>query len=279
MNGRIELAMSEADYFAHRALSSTGARKILDSPAKFHYDQTHEQATKAAFDLGHAVHERVLGVGAETVVIPADKLAKDGAASTTAAKEFVAEAREAGQTPVKQDVYDEMAAMTEAVLAHPMARILLEQTGNSEASVFATDPDTDVELRARFDRLPAGGSTPIAVDLKTARSASPRGFAKAAAEHGYHVQRGHYMDTYALTDAPELAGFVFVVVESEAPYLVGVYRLNTEFEQIGVQRAREARRIYADCLTTDTWPGYSTDIVALMAPFWAISEAAEVTLA
>lgn len=262
----------EFDYHSHSALSSTGARRLLDSPAKFAYALTQAQEPKAVFDLGHAVHAKVLGVGAETVLIPEALLASNGAASTAAAKEFIAKARANGETPVKEDVYSQVQAMSEAVLAHPMARALFEQDGIPEASVFATDPDTEVEIRARFDYLATGTGTRVAVDLKTARNASPHGFSRAAAEHGYHVQRGHYLDAYEYSEASDLDGFVFVVVESEAPHLVGVHRLNSEFEEIGVKDARRAREIYRQCVATNTWPGYGDEIHSLIAPFWLIAD-------
>lgn len=279
MTAGIHLDMPESIYFAHSALSSTQARQLLESPAKYHYGLTHPRADKPEFDLGHAVHALVLGRGAETVVYPPTLLGKGGAANTVAAREWADAARAKGQTPVKQEVADAVTAMAEAVLAHPMARVLLEQDADSEVSVFATDPDTDVEIRARFDKLPSGGRTPVAVDLKTAHDASPRGFARAAAEHRYHVQRGHYMDCHRLAGGIELDGFVFVVVESTAPFLVGVYRLNSDWEALGLEEARRARRIYRECTTTNTWPGYSDSIEALIAPFWIVADAAEVSVA
>lgn len=262
--------MPEAEYHRRPELSSTEARRLLDSPAKFKWAQTHPQAPKAEFDLGHAVHEKVLGVGGGITVIPDDVLASNGAVSTKAAKEFIEAARADGLTPIKRDVADVVDAMAEAVLAHPSARVLLEQDGgHPEASVFATDPDTEIEMRARFDYLAR-----IAVDLKTARDASPNGFARAAADHGYHVQRGHYLDTLEFAGG-NADGFVFVVVESTAPYLVGVYRLNSEFEDLGVRQARHARRIYRECILNDSWPGYGDNIQSLMAPFWLVADAAE----
>lgn len=275
----IVLDMPEADYFAHPALSSTQARQILDSPAKYQYGLTHPRPDKPEFDLGHAVHALVLGRGAETVVYPETVLGKGGAVNTIAAREFAAAARAKGQTPVKRDVAAQVQAMAESGLAHPMARVLLEQDSDPEVSVFGTDPETDVELRARFDKLPSGGNTPIAVDLKTARDASPNGFSRAAAEHGYHVQRGHYMDTHTYAGGIDLDGFAFIVVEATPPYLVGVYRLDSVFEEIGVNEARRARRLYAECLTTDTWPGYDTGIVPIAAPFWKLADAAEAEVA
>jgi len=265
--------LDETEYHAHPALSSTQARRILESPAKYRHMFNAPEAPKPAWDLGTAVHSKVLGVGSPTVVIPEDLLSANGAVSTKVAKDWVQQARDEGKTPVKRDVFEVVEAMSESVLAHPMARTLLTQDGTPEASVFSTDPDTDIAMRARFDYLAR-----IAVDLKSARDASPTGFARASADHGYHVQRGHYDDTLEFAGG-HIDGFVFVVVESEAPYLVGVYRLNSEWEDLGIRQARRARDTLRRCLDTNTWPGYGDDIQSLMAPFWLIADAAEPEIA
>lgn len=266
--------LDEATYHAHPALSSTQARRILESPAKYRHALTVPEKPKAAWDLGTAAHTKVLGVGAGVIAYPDEHLTPSGNVSTKAATvEWAAEQRAAGLTPITPAQMGEVDGMAEAVLAHPMARTLLEQDGTPEASVFSTDPDTDVAMRARFDYLAR-----IAVDLKSARDASPTGFARGAADHGYGVQRAWYEDTLRFAGG-HIDGFVFVVVESTAPFLVGVYRLNSEWEALGARRARQARDTYRRCLDTNTWPGYGDDIQSLMAPFWLIADAAEPEIA
>ncbi|PZE33985.1 recE [Curtobacterium sp. MCSS17_006] len=270
VNG-IVLDLDEAEYHSRPELSSTQARKLLDSPARYKWDRDHPQAPKKEFDLGTAVHSKVLGTGAPTVAIPDDLLASNGAASTKAAKEWIEEQRAAGNTPVKSDVHQTVHDMSEAVLAHPTARLLFEQPGNSEASVFATDPETGVELRARFDFLPLLDSrNPIAVDLKTTgKSASPEGFAKTVANFGYETQEGHYDDTLYLATEAQLP-FVFVVAETTAPYLVGVHQLDVVWREMGHAKARRARELYAQCAAADTWPGYPEAVGLISPPQWAI---------
>lgn len=268
----VVLDMPEHEYHARPELSSTGARRILESPAKFQYALTHPEPPRDAFDLGSLVHAKVLGVGAQAVEIPAEVLATNGAASTAAAKQFIAEARAAGLIPVKADVLATVDAMAEAVLAHATARVLFEQPGHPEVSVFGADPVTGVEVRARFDYRPEQGDRPIGVDLKTAADASPRGFATAAARHGYHVQRGHYLDTNRFAGGHDLAEFLFVVVESEPPHLVGVYQLDHEFADMGRVRARRAREVFAECTETGIWPGYPMNVQLLQPPVWSIYE-------
>lgn len=277
-HNEIVLSLPEAEYHAHPALSSTGARKLLTAPREFQWYMNNPQPPKAAFDLGHAAHAKVLGIGAATVVIPTELLAKDGAASTTAAKEFIAAAYEKGETPVKQAVKDEVDAMAEAILRNPEARELLEQEGTAEASVFATDPETGIDLRARFDFLPnAMQHNPVAVDLKTTSGrADAESFSKVVANLGYDVQDAHYLHTHAIVQGDASMTMKFIVVESNAPYLVAVHELSFEFAEIGMARARKARQLFARWKDTPgIWDGYDSDPLPLQPPLWHIYQNSE----
>lgn len=260
------LDLPEATYHAHRALSSTGAKLLLDSPAAFDWVVNKGNRTeKAAFDFGSAVHAEVLGTGYGVVELDFDNW------RTNASKEAAQEARDAGLIPMlKKDMVD-VHATAQAVLAHPMGRALLEREGHPEASVFATDPDTGVDVRCRFDFLPEDRN--VAVDLKTGRkgAARPHKFAVAIAEYGYDVSWAHYMLTATLAgEAPN--DMVFLVVETEAPFHINTFKLDRDFKDIGVAKARVARERFARALETGEWPGYPAEIQVARPPQFAIYE-------
>lgn len=265
--------MPEAEYHAHPALSSTGARQLLDSPARFHYAQSHAQAPKAAFDLGTAVHSKVLGAGAEVITYPDEHLTPSGNASTKAATvAWADEQRTNGLVVVSAAQLELVDGMTEAVLAHPTARALFEQSGNAEASVFATDPLTGVGMRARFDYLPDFTVTdPWCVDLKTtAKSAAPNEFLKTVANFGYQVQQEWYLEAYGIATGGFNPRMKFVVVETAAPHLVAVHELSEQFAEIGASAVKRALATYAECSASGVWPGYPTNSDPLQPPMWAI---------
>lgn len=256
--------MDERQYHAHEALSSTQARLLLRSPAKYRWSLTHPQAPREVFDVGTAVHSKVLGIGAEVVALDFDSF------RSRAAQEARDTVRSAGQVPVLATTYAEVEAMAEAVLAHPLAKSFLEVPGRAEASVFSTDPVSGVDVRARFDFLPDPGKRRrVAVDLKTTLDASPDGFARSAASYGYHVQLGHYLHALEF-ETGESAAMVFVTVEKEPPYLVAVHQLDSEFTDMGFREATEARHILAECRRRDEWPGYPESLGLLKPPVWAI---------
>jgi hypothetical protein len=248
------------------SLSCSGAKKLLPPycPALYKWERDNPPESTATFDVGHAAHQRVLGVGPEIVVIPGDRW------DTNEAKARVKEARDAGQVPVKADVMETVDAMAAALRAHPVASVLLSDGGHPESSLFWRDDASGIMRRCRLDWRPAPktGRT-IGVDYKTSRSADPEKFARAAMDYGYHQQAPWYVDGLIANDlADNDAQFVFVVQEKTAPYLVSVVQLDVSALRIGRLLNRRAIDLYAKCVQRDEWPGYSDDVAHVSLPYF-----------
>jgi hypothetical protein len=257
-------AMPEHEYHSRPELSSTQARQLLESPARYKYALTARRESSATFDLGSAVHARVLGVGWGIEELEFDSF------RSKAAQEARDAAREAGLIPMLSKDLEQVHAMTEATLAHPTARVLFEEASGREVSVFS---EVDgVPVRCRFDALgdPRDGGR-IAVDLKTTLDASPGGFTRSVASYGYDVQAAHYEDTLE-ADGEERPRMVFICVEKAAPHLVAVHRLSALWEQMGAVKAQESRRLYRECTESGVWPGYPEEVHTLEPPAWSVVE-------
>lgn len=264
----ISYTMSDADYHQRRELSSTGVRRLLDSPARFRYWEDHPQPAKAAFDLGSAAHTKLLGVGANTVEYPAEHLTQSGNASTKAATvEWEQEQRAAGLIPISAGDARKVDAMAEAVLADADAKAILERIAGREVTIIQ---DIDgVPMRARFDLYDGIN----AADLKTTRDASPRGFNRSVGSYGYQVQARWYKDAHEAETGSPLQSFTFIVVESAAPHLVGCYELDVMWDDVAAGMTQKARALYRECTETGVWPGYGA--ATLTAPTWAVFDADE----
>jgi hypothetical protein len=96
---------------------------------------------------------------------------------------------------------------------------------------------------------------------------------RAVWDHRYDIQEEHYLKARELVtgDRPP---FRFIAVESAAPYLVAVYTLNEQWQEIGDVWATHARKLYRACLDSgaDVWPGYGNDIHELIPPMGLIYE-------
>lgn len=252
--------MTDAEYHADPSLSSSGARRILEAPAKFHYDQTHPRYSDD-FDFGHAAHKLVLGVGAAMVIVDAENW------RTKEAREIKERAHAEGNTPILRRDYDIARAMAEAVKAHPIAGRLLAK-GNPEVSVFWRR--SGIPMRARYDWLTAIGERPCIVDYKTTTDASNEGFSKQAANHGYHQQNAWYVDGYKLAvDVDAQPAFLFIAQEKYPPYIVNVIELDPYAVAIGRSRNERAIELYRQCMESGRWPGYSDEVEMIGLPRWA----------
>ena len=260
--------LPEADYHAQQhALSASGARRLLppSCPALFDYWRREGQGPKAAFDLGHAAHRVVLGVGLDVHVIDAEDW------RGKAARQERDEAYAAGEVPLLIADWQRVHAMAEALIAHPYAGVLLDpEHGRPEQSLFWTDEGTGVMRRARLDWLPDPHSgRAILVDYKTAKSAEPDRFGRALWDYGYVQQAPWYLDGAIALDlvGPD-AAFVFVVQEHDPPYLVTVCEPDERAMRVGRLRNRQAIETYAECTAVGEWPGYTSDVVAISLPPW-----------
>lgn len=266
--------LDEATYHAHPALSYSTGKHYLRSPAHYLHALNNRKERKE-FDFGHAVHGLVLGTGMGIVEIPESVLATNGAVSTTAAKEFIAVARADGKVPLKTDVFEKVQACAGAVLMNSEARELLEVEGEPEVSLFATDPETGVEIRGRVDYLPAESSLERTrpIDLKTTINATPRKIVRAIVDFDYDLQAAMYRRLVHLTRGDEVGPMVQIYVETEAPYGVQVIELADEgWIRGGDLKLETILARHAECVEAGAWPGYEAETNILAPPIWYLND-------
>ena len=270
--------MPELDYHALRdtSLSASGAKLLVppSTPAHYRWAMDHAQPTKKAFDLGTAAHALALGTGPELVEIPDEILAKNGAASTTDSKAFIAEARERGAIPLKADELAQIRAMADALRAHPIAgRLFTPGNGKPEQSLFWQDVN-GVTRRARLDWLPSPTASGrlIIPDLKTTVCAEPGKWIRQSVDYGVHMQHANYVEGVKKLGLADDAALVFVVQEKTAPYLVSVIEIDTVGVSIGRDLMDMASRRFAHCHTTGTWPGYGDQVHPVSLPAYYVMQ-------
>ena len=248
--------ISNADYHRNPALGSTSLKTLATrTPAHYQHDKTHPKNSDA-FTLGTAAHSLILEDDTSGIeVVAADNWL------TKAAKEAKAQALAEGKQPLLVKEMAQVVAMRDAVMSHPVARAAF--TGHkAEQSVFWEEDG--LMLKCRPDAWKPG----VLIDLKTTRDANPNEFGKTAHEYGYHQSAAHYQDGVKAATGEELP-FHFVLVEKTEPYLVSVVELDVEAVNLGRQLNDRAKRIYRECVETNTWPGYpSSELISL--PMWAI---------
>jgi len=260
-------SLSDEDYFRDPvpggSFSQSGSKTLLleGGPAKYQHSLTVGEVTKDVWDFGKAMHYRVLGRGTPYAVLDFPTRA------TNAYKAKAAEWRALGVTPILRKQSDQIEAMYEACMRHPLAREHLTREGLAEIAGFIQDEETGVWLRGKFDLLAEIGG----VDYKTSDDASPRTvFSAQAIRMGYHVQDALYRRLSRELVGPEADRMIFVVQDKDAPYLTAVVELDDTYRALGEQRLNKAIHLFADCQKTGTWPGYGDDLITLHPPKWAL---------
>ena len=157
----------------------------------------------------------------------------------------------------------------DSVASHPIAQSIL-LNAKKEVSVFKRHEPTGLLLKGRMDILATDteGNTVIA-DVKTTQEASPAGFPREMAKWGYDQQAAFY------TDLMGASFFMFLAVEKEAPYAVGLYNLDAESIQIGREKNERNLAKLKLCQDLNDWPAYPQEITTISLPRWAKIAAGE----
>lgn len=230
------------------SLSSTFARLLTNHvPAKANEIRRNRKPTKA-MNLGKAAHAHALGAGPELIVWQYDGRTKDGKAEREALAPLLATEAAVAVTEAERD---QILGMATALRAIPEVAAIIE-AAEAEVSAFCQQGDT--WLRSRYDLL----SDLAAHDYKTCQDASRRGFSKSMASYGYHQQAEFYQRVLKAIGHPAgRAPMRFICQETTAPYLVQIHTCDEESIDLARELNDRAIRIYAECMASGVWPGYS----------------------
>lgn len=259
--------MPAPDYHAIDALSASGAKHLLRSPAHYLAQKEKPMEPTAAMRLGTAVHTMILEPEkADIEIARAPKVDK----RTKVGKETLElfERENAGKLILDADVYDKAAAIADAVAKHPVARELLKD-GQAETSMLWEAHD-GIPCKARFDYYKGDGI----IDIKTTQDASPDAFARSIAGFKYHMQAAHYLQGYREVTGWDADHFTFIAVETEAPYAIGIYTLDEASLMSGRILMEKAALAYRTAQEPASWQGYSPNPMTISVPSWALLDPA-----
>jgi len=238
------IKMSDEEYFKVEALSNSGFRLLKESVLHFE-NQDLFKLSSPSLTLGSAVHKLVL----EPEEFNDDFIIEDfeGAElnkNTKLYKEAKAQWLDSvGDRQVLSiDLFKQVTKMATNVKA--IAGGLL-QNGISELAFFGEFDGVPVKCKADYYNQEAG----VVIDLKTTKSI--KDFKKSILEYGYGTQSAFYLDVIKSL-GKKADRFVFILVETTAPYMVSVQEMHTE----GIE---EGRMIYSEYL--QTWKDYKENAI------------------
>jgi len=268
--------LSLAEYLAIDAANHSTLRRFARSAAHAREEMVHPPEPTAALAFGQAVHAAVL----EPHAFSTDyAIGPEGDRRTKAGKDAWTrfELDHPGALVLGHDEGETIQAIVRAIGEHELARDLCRTArGLSELTVLwdhaLVGLEAPVRCKGRIDRLVDWHGTPTVVDLKTTTDASPKAFARACANFGYHSQAAFYLDGLrSLSDLDRR--YVLCAVEKERPHGVACYELDAKSLQQGRVEYERWLWLYAEARRTNVWPGYDAALQSLSIPRWAFEAA------
>ncbi|WP_262927379.1 PD-(D/E)XK nuclease-like domain-containing protein [Phytohalomonas tamaricis] len=257
--------ISNERYHASSAVSKSQLDLLHKSPALLQWSRhaPEDEEKKTALNIGDACHALILEperFGLEYAIGPdAPKNTKAGKDAWAAFEETLDD-----RTALTFAEGKKVNLIRESVMAHPLARQLIEAEGDVEASIYWREVSTGQDARCRPDKtLSKYGWI---VDLKT--TADIQKFSKSVYEYRYHVQDAFYSDGYTEHFGEQPRGFLFIAFSTSiecGKYPVRIFKLDDEAKEMGRSDYLQDMAVYAECMASESWPGIET----LSLPWWA----------
>lgn len=252
------------DYESIAGVRWSRLKALRASPKQYAYEAEHEREDAAHFRVGRAMHALIL----EPQHFARDFAVYDGQRRGKAWEDFAAAHR--GRDIITITEHTRALGMTSAVRAHPLAARHLT-TGTAEQVLTWTDADTGVKCKARVDMR--NGHL---VELKSAADIDPGRWPSQCARFGYFGQLAFYHDGVLAScgyDHGHDLDPTQIVVQSDPPHDVVVYRVPTSTIEIGRREYRRCLRRYVECRDSGRWPGICEDEErTLVPPAWMEEE-------
>jgi len=255
--------ISNDDYHSSSGVSRSSLMAFKRSP--FHYWHRYINGMHDSSDL--QTQAMVVGNLIHTMVLEPNKFDDDYVvrppmdrrtnAGKLAFNQFTAIL--AGRIAVTQEQVDEAEAIANVVRDNEMAQLLLDNC-KVEQSIYFTHKHTGMQCKVRPDAW--NGS--VVIDLKTTADASFRAFQSSAFKYGYFLQAGMIHQALESINI-KMDKFVFLAVEKESPYALGIYLLDDEALDWGVNQFDFLMQSYSTCMEKNSWPGYGLQSLTLPA--------------
>ena len=262
--------LSFTDYTKMRGLNQSKLGLLKRCPQKFKHCLSIERDDTDALRIGRAIHTAVFQpdlFNGEFLCLP------DIDRRTTRGREEYATivCANPDKTILKKDEFNRALEIAAAVRSDRHVFKLIDGA-QCELSVQWTHKETDVLCKARLDCY--NEALGIVVDLKTTIDASPNGFSRKLYAYGYNRQAAWYLDSLIAHNEPAYH-FVFIAVEKEPPYSLGLYRLSDEAIRLSRAENEALLRKYMECERIDVWPGYTDGVEDISIPNYGVTDMEE----
>lgn len=276
------------------SLSSTSIRQVLKDPGDFWDQSILNPAVKAAkaeeraraeaegtapppgtrkFNKGKAAHLLLLEphrVEGCVAVIPDDILASNGALSTKAAKAFVAEQTDLGRTVLKEEEWQTICDMADALSADSRVMRLLSGCKLEQSHIWQ-DHETGVYIKSRPDICPQESGT-FVIDYKTTDAADiDQWVNKSLCDFRLDMQAALQMWGAHESLGIETHGVCYIVQSVKTKrvalrYITNQTATGRDLLAVARQDLRAGINTFARCWSERKWPSYWSGMAEMFPP-------------
>jgi len=265
-------------YHSDDAVGSSLIRKLQTSTPMHTREMLATPMASPAMALGTALHAAILEPEndlAQAVVSPdVDKRTKAGKEIHA---EFELSYQGQGRCIISADQAQQLDGMIAACEKDWRIKHSLSACKKREVSVFGEIGG--YPAKARLDAWNGHG---MVCDLKTTRDLANLDFEKSIANFGYGMQAAWYRAVLrsAMTATgqmlPDDFMFVFLVIETNAPFGTGVFRMRDDVMDCYSDRLVELQNEWWKCKAENKYPGWpQDDVVDIGLPAWAMKKLQE----
>lgn len=157
--------------------------------------------------------------------------------------------------------------MANSIAENKRAQDLLDVAEEREVTFRPQERWHGIAVQCRTDAVGLDNIEPsLVVDLKTTESLEK--FERTFFSLGYHRQAAFYTAVVEMCASSRDIDFVFIAVEKEPPYGVGIYRLDEATLDHAHLECESALRRMRLCLETNDWPRDEVEERVLKLPMW-----------
>lgn len=262
-------AQYHSDPAPQPSLSCSVAKKLLTESCRKAWfahprlNPNYRAETDSKFDLGTCSHAVLLENDASKIVVidpeqyPSDKGAIPAGWTNKAIRAARDNAYGLGKTPLLKSHYGDVRRMVDSALIFIEESAIKEVWHDADSEVTGIWSEQGIWLRCRFDRLTKDRRGII--DYKSTTDASPDGFSRQIPRMSYHIQDAFYRRCLRALGY-QSPRFVFLPQECEPPYDCSLVGCSDALQQIADAEVERAVRLWRECVSSGTWPGYPKDI-------------------
>lgn len=271
-NGLVE-GLSMAAYRAVNGVSASDLKNLQRSPA---YAHMRYHVTTPAMEWGTAIHTAILEPETLDARYRLDPESPKGGypAGWRRSNAYNAAKDEALSEPGVEGVltsaqFQDLGQIQKRVLETEIGSVLTELEGMREASGFLYDEDFGFWRKVRPDYLiPAAN---MVIDVKSSKDHRPGPFARACNTYGYMLSDAYYRDTLTAALDFDVDHYVYLVVNSDAPFEIAAYTLDEDSVEQGRHDYKRGLAEWRECEETGRWPGGSHNLQEIRLPEYAIT--------